>query len=228
VENGEEIDPVIRAQLERIDQKFLVLSHYFSLSLIFSAQYEEQWSTFALSFLWEIRHLPKFLETHRIVRDRMVQLVISYKKFCNEGKELDKKLVKSLIQLNYLFSSELREDVRIDETLFGRANLETQTKNFLAQVITSHLQTTSTVIVGTNEKLITEWIDSLSLFLLPHQRNISRSKVEYGKEHYIPDLALQGLKCSPEEITNKLKKITDIHNSSCSQYRFLIHSKWII
>jgi len=62
--------------------------------------------------------------------------------------------------------------------------------------------------VGSNEKIIAEWVDTLSLFLLPHQRNIARSKVEQGKEYYIPDLALQGVICNFEDISKELRKST--------------------
>jgi len=219
VDDEKDIDKETRAQLDRVDQKFLVLSQYFSLSLIFSAFYEEQWTTFALSFLWEISYLPKFLETHKIVKDRMTQLVNIYKKYCNESSQtkedpkvslqkLDKKIAKTLDQLNKLFSVTLRSDIKISQTLFGKSNLEQTTKTFLAQVLTSHLQTSCTVVVGSNEKIIAEWIDTLSFFLLPHQRNISRSKVESGKENFIPDLALQGIICTQEDITKKLRKTT--------------------
>jgi len=213
--DDEEIDKDTRAQLDRVDQKFLVLSQYFSLSLIFSALYEDQWTTFALSFLWEIEYLPKFLETHKIVKDRMIRLVNIYKKYC-ENKEdtraslqkLDTKIAKTLDQLNKLFYVKLRSDIKIPQTLFGKSNLDQNTKNFLAQVLTSHLQTGCTVVVGSSEKIISEWVDTLSFFLLPHQRNISRSSVEIGKENFIPDLALQGIICSLEEITKKLHKTT--------------------
>jgi len=146
----------------------------------------------------------------------MLQLVNLYKKSCNECKEdpkialqkMDKKINKTLYQLNKLFSSSLRSDIKISHTLFGKYNLDQPSKTFFAQVLTSHLQTGCTVVVGSNEKLIAEWVDTLSYFLLPHQRNIARSTVEIGKENFLPDLALQGLICSQEEITKKLRKCT--------------------
>jgi hypothetical protein len=216
VDDEKEIDKETWAQLDRVEQKFLVLSQYFAFSLIFSAFYEDNWTTFAVSFLWESKYLPKFLETHKIVKDRMLQLVNLYKKSCNECKEdpkialqkMDKKIKKTLNQLNKLFSSSLRSDIKIAQTLFGKSNLDQPSKTFLAQVLTSHLQTGCTVVVGPNKQLIVEWLDTLSFFLLPHQRNIAQSTVETGKEHFIPDLALQGLICSQEEITKKLRKCT--------------------
>jgi len=146
----------------------------------------------------------------------MLQLVNLYKKSCNECKEdpkialqkMDKKINKTLYQLNKLFSSSLRSDIKISHTLFGKYNLDQPSKTFFAQVLTSHLQTGCTVVVVLNEQLISEWVDTLSYFLLPHQRNIARSTVENGIENFIPDLALQGLICTQEQITKKLRKCT--------------------
>jgi len=70
-------------------------------------------------------------------------------------------------------------------------DVKQELKDDITRVLTSHLQTGCTVIIGTNEEIIKKWINTLYPFILPSQRYLSRNNVS---NYYIPDLALQGIK----------------------------------
>ncbi len=63
--------------------------------------------------------------------------------------------------------------------------------DFLARAITSHLETHCySVVIGLNVREIDQWVNTMSLFLLPHERPLCRSA---QKTTFVPELFVQGI-----------------------------------
>jgi hypothetical protein len=92
---------------------------------------------------------------------------------------------------------------------------------FLARAITSHLETHGyTVVIGTNLREINLWVNTLSLFLLPHERPLCRHALQ-PEAGFVPELFVQGV-FLPNGNKDQWKQVIPINGVLSGRYPITI------
>eukprot|EP01130_Rhizamoeba_saxonica_P005088 TRINITY_DN2044_c3_g1_i2.p1 TRINITY_DN2044_c3_g1~~TRINITY_DN2044_c3_g1_i2.p1 ORF type:complete len:435 (-),score=88.83 TRINITY_DN2044_c3_g1_i2:55-1359(-) len=193
--NGEMVD-IANSKSIKKKLKFMVLPKYFSTSMVFDAYYNDQITKFSLSLLWEKSLLQKYLMMNHIVEDRMNQLTeviisITHDKDISVALDIldEGKMESILVNLDQLLRNQMSEQ-GISRNFQNSFYMMDNGSDILARVLTSHLQTGCTLVIGESEEHVIRWVDTISMFIFPaHRILFSR----YISTTYIPDMILQGM-----------------------------------
>jgi len=195
-----------------METKFHVFNSYVIMSTMFGGPWMGAFTKFSLSIIVNRTHLQRYLVLHRVVEDRLFQLVSKLKALLNKNPKtaleaFGAQLGPFITNLENLFIASL-PSVNFTQTLFFEGS---QTHECLARAVTSHLQSHGcTVVLGDDTKLIDMFVDSLSLFLMNSVERQRSSHVIQGRG-YTPDLILQGVvggSLSDEEVIQSLLPTT--------------------
>ncbi|GAM17623.1 hypothetical protein SAMD00019534_007980 [Acytostelium subglobosum LB1] len=195
-------------------------------SIIFNAKYHEKITKFALSIYLDITKLHIYQHCHDFISDRMSLLAsIILTNYCNSNYDLTKftpELLLVCVNIDKVFSSSY-PTTDISQTFFIESHPPAQPEyDFIVKAITSHMHTGgSTVVIGSNDKVILKWLDTLYLFLTPNERNVSSRVLSH---EFVPDLIIQGildvsLKTLEERIPYSLRPSTVIDTDRNEVYQ---------
>eukprot|EP01094_Clydonella_sp_ATCC50884_P019516 TRINITY_DN3832_c0_g1_i1.p1 TRINITY_DN3832_c0_g1~~TRINITY_DN3832_c0_g1_i1.p1 ORF type:complete len:535 (-),score=109.93 TRINITY_DN3832_c0_g1_i1:767-2185(-) len=177
---------------------------------IFSAPYAGNVTKFGLCVIFPMAGLDRYLAMHMVVEDRLSLLIprlcVLLENTPDTALELFSQQLDPFVRnIDSIYVSGIPK-IKFSDTAFYDATF----KEFLACVITSHMQTMgSTVVAGSNAEEVNKMVSTLSFFLSPEQRKRCSFVVE-GRS-YVPDLVLQGLIGCPitdEEVIQTLLPTT--------------------
>eukprot|EP01128_Nolandella_sp_AFSM9_P012530 TRINITY_DN9369_c0_g1_i1.p1 TRINITY_DN9369_c0_g1~~TRINITY_DN9369_c0_g1_i1.p1 ORF type:complete len:343 (-),score=71.56 TRINITY_DN9369_c0_g1_i1:689-1717(-) len=217
-------------KLDRVEHKFLMLPQYFSACILFCAYFNGQLTKFSLSCIFSTGVVDRMFCMLNIVMDRLRFLAGIYKEVSSQSSEaamtaLELALPPMLANFSALATVRLDPPMFSSSLLAAATSLPNEVQTFFSTVLTSHLQTGSTVVIGPNAQRVEAWVVSLAPFLLEDQRRLARAQVLKGIQNFVPDLCLQGLQTQPgeklddEQILFSLTPTTlvDLHSLSVKQ-----------
>eukprot|EP01133_Synstelium_polycarpum_P010791 gene10791-12574_t len=183
-------------------------------SIIFNSRYHDKITKFALSVFLDLSKLSTYQHIHDIVTDRMSMLAAiilrNYSQNIFDQTTFTEQLIDVCENIESIFLSSYPH-ADISSTYF--MELKVADTDFFIRAITSTLQTNgSAIVIGSQERLIEKWMDTLSLFLTPNERSISSRQL---RQKIVPDLMIQGLHhVSLKQIEEKVKSVIAFKDQS--------------
>ncbi|KAI8081719.1 C9orf72-like protein family-domain-containing protein [Halteromyces radiatus] len=192
--------------LSDIEPKWLILHQQALVCTAFLFQDPSSLSLCSLVMVVPVRYLRNFSKYFKVLSQRVPRQLIDV---LVRLRKLYRRLnISWSITLDYFANVHLipfvqsvmdlesvslpTEWLKISHTLLARDTKPIINADFLAQIITSHLQTYgSTLLIGKNLTFMNTVINTLALFLSSEEK--SRSSHARKHHKYMPDLYLQGL-----------------------------------
>eukprot|EP01129_Flabellula_baltica_P007937 TRINITY_DN3122_c0_g1_i4.p1 TRINITY_DN3122_c0_g1~~TRINITY_DN3122_c0_g1_i4.p1 ORF type:complete len:421 (-),score=64.56 TRINITY_DN3122_c0_g1_i4:37-1299(-) len=178
---------------------FHLLNDFFTSSIVFKDFYEGGLTQFAISFIFRRECLDRYRFIKNMLNDDMDFLVDIYvgilqKKSSGQKNFFVEKLTREVDQVVNNINELLSFPVMSYFFNWTQYALEGNLyhKKVLKELLSSHLQTGSTVIIGKDRKIITCWMHTLVPFILGKDRNLIKCNIG---DQYVPNIVLQGVLC---------------------------------
>lgn len=184
----------------RVEIKFHMLSDakIMVFTSVFRAKQRKSYTIFTASLVLDISLFQRFTALNTIIRDRMISLSKYLRGLCSKKDtqqallDFDKRLRDFVATFDALNKTSYCDS--IDDTFFRAAPETHQERDFLARVLTSHLQTHGhTVVIGVDISEVNRWVDTLSMFLMPSERQLCKRASHDSTQTFISELCVQGL-----------------------------------
>ncbi|KAL0477142.1 guanine nucleotide exchange protein [Acrasis kona] len=163
---------------------------------IFKGKLNRSTTVFAFSLVLGREMLSKYLSLNRIIKDNMMNVASILQGLCNKNIDTTQVLIEfepHLTSFVGLFDSLNKTGLphfNIEGTMF-KSMINPPTE-LLSKAITSHLETHGySVVIGTDQTLVNQWVNTLSLFLSPSERVLCKHARKDSE--FTPEIFVQGL-----------------------------------